>query len=114
MELLGPDLGDDFRATTGLLDGVTRTRPSEANDASFSDFFIFHFLATFSFFHSPRPSFLSSLFFLVQHCPNHLESVKVHFSAILTKALRTDQRKVGPTDKASYRDARAHLKIIRK
>ena len=28
------------------------TRPSEANDASFSDFFIFHFLTTFSFFHS--------------------------------------------------------------
>ena len=34
------------------------TRPSEANDASFCDFFIFHFLATFSFFHSPHPSFL--------------------------------------------------------
>ena len=35
-----------------------KTRPSEANDASFSDFFIFHFLATFSFFYSPRHSLL--------------------------------------------------------
>ena len=34
------------------------TRSSEANDASFSDFFIFHFLATFSFFYSPRHSLL--------------------------------------------------------
>ena len=37
------------------------TRPSEANDAAFSDSFIFHFLAIFSFFHSPRPTFLLSL-----------------------------------------------------
>ena len=29
------------------------TRPSEANDASFSDFFIFHFLATFGIRKSP-------------------------------------------------------------
>ena len=37
------------------------TRPSEANDAAFNDSFIFHFLAIFSFLHSPRPTFLSSL-----------------------------------------------------
>ena len=82
----------------------------------------------------PRRSFLlappssSSLlppcssFFLVQHCLNLLESLKGHFSSILTKALptdeRTDGRTNGPTDgrtngrtdKASYRDARTHLK----
>jgi len=94
-----------------------RTRPSEANDASFSDFFIFHFLATFLFFHSPPPSFLSSLppcpsFFLVQHCLNHLESVKVHFSAILTKALRTDQPTDQPTDRRTRPliEMRTHLK----
>ena len=59
---------------------LTSTRPSEANDASFSDFFIFHFLATFSFFFtllvpcSSRPSFLlvprSS--FLLPPCPSFL------------------------------------------
>jgi len=94
-----------------------KTRPSEANDASFSDFFIFHFLATFSFFHSPRHSFLLvPLFFLVQYCLYHFESVKVHFSAILTKALPTDGRTDGrtdrPTDKASYRDADASKKKL--
>ena len=59
---------------------------------------------TFSFFHSLRrsfplvaPSSLSFLpprpsFFLVQHCLNHLQSVKDHFSSILTKALPTDRR----------------------
>ena len=30
----------------------------EVNDASSSHFFIFHFFTTFSFFHSPRRSFL--------------------------------------------------------
>ena len=98
-------------------------------------FSFYIFLATFSFLHSPRPSFVpvppssSSVlqsrptFFLVQHCVYHLESVKVHFSSILTKALPTNQptdrptnlptnwRTDGPTngltDKASYRDADA-------
>ena len=47
----------------------------------------------------PRPSFLLiPLFFLIQHCPNHLESVKVDFSSILTKALPTNGRTNGPTD----------------
>ena len=49
---------------------------------------------------------------------NHLESVKVRFSSILTKALPTngptDQQTNRPTDKTSYRDAesalRTHLK----
>ena len=115
----------------------------EVNDASSSHFFIFHFFTTFSFFHSPhrsflhvapfsasilppRPSFLlvppssSALLparpslFLVQHCINYSESVKGHFSSILTKALRTNQRTDQPTNgrmnKASYRDARMHLK----
>ena len=44
-------LGEDFPL-------LIQTRPSEANDASFSDFLIFHFLTTFIFFCSPRPSFL--------------------------------------------------------
>merc|ERR1739848_405076 len=90
---------------------MMKTRPSEANDASFSDFFIFHFFATFSFFHSPRPLFLlvspsSSFllpprpsFLLIQHCLNHLESVKVHFSSISTRALPTDGRTDQPTDR---------------
>ena len=81
-----------------------KTRPSEANDASLSDFFILHL------FHSPRPSFLpvppssSSLlpprpsFFLVQHCLNHLESENGHFSSIWTKALPTDQWTNGRTN----------------
>ena len=104
----------------------TITRPSEANDASFSDFFIFHFFDNFfifslsSSFLPPRPSFLldppssSSLlpphpsFFFVQHGLNHLESVKVHLSSILTKALRTD----GPTNRRTrqFIEMRTHLK----
>ena len=75
----------------------------------------------------PRCSFLLALpsssslllpcssIFLVQHCLNNLESIKDHFPSILTKALRTDGRTDQPTDrrtdKASYRDARTHLKI---
>ena len=43
--------------------------------------------------------------------------MKGHFSLILTKALRTDQRTDGQTDqrtdKASYGDARTHLKRAR-
>ena len=62
---------------------------------------------SYSFLLPPRSSFLlvppssSSLlpphpsFFLIQHCLNHLESVKVYFSSILTKAIQTDQ----PTDR---------------
>ena len=96
-----------------------KTRPSEANVASFSDLLIF--LTTFHFFTllvlpssssllPPHPSFLlippssSSLlpprpsFFIIQHCPNHLESVKVHFSSILTKALPTNGPTNGRTD----------------
>ena len=41
---------------------------------------------------TPCPSFI-----LVQHCLNHLESVKVDFSSILTKASRTEGRTDGPT-----------------
>ena len=89
------------------------TRPSEANDASFSDFFIIQFCSNSFIFSlsssllTPRPSF-----FLVQHCLNHLESVKGHFSAILTKALPTDRPTDQPTDKASYRDADASKKYF--
>ena len=61
----------------------------------------------FSGLPSCHPSFLLIPLFLVQHCLNHLESAKVHFSSILTKALRTDGRTDGPTDKDSYRDADA-------
>ena len=47
-----------------------------------------------------RPSF-----FIVQHCLNLLESVKVHFSMTLTKALRTNGLMDQAKDKAYYRDA---------
>ena len=80
------------------------TRPSEANDASFCDFFIFHFFTLLgppssSSLLPPRPSFRLIPLFLVQHCLNHLESVKVHFPSILTKALPTDGRTNQPTDR---------------
>ena len=121
---------------------IKKTRPGEANDASFSNFFCI-FKATFSYFHShcpsfqpvppstppsslsllpPHPSFLlvppssSSLLppcpsiFLVQRYLNHSESIKVHFSSILSKALPTDRRTNQPMDKASYRDADASQK----
>ena len=81
---------------------MNETRPSEANDACFSEFFLFsnNFLHVPPFSPSllpPRPSFLLVPLFLVQHCLNHLESVKlkVHFSSILTKALPTDGRTDG-------------------
>ena len=87
----------------------------EVNDASSSHFSIFHFLQLFHFFTlfdapssssllPPHPSLLffppssSSLlppcssYFLVQHCLNHLETIKCHFSPYLTKALPTNQR----------------------
>ena len=85
--------------------------------------FSFFILLTFSLL-PPRPSFLpvppssSSLLpprpssFLVQHCLNHSEYVKVHFSSILTKALPTD----GPTDRRTDQrtrpliEMRTHLK----
>ena len=116
----------------------TLSRPS---DASYSDFSFFHFFKHFFYFYTlpvtpsspslhppvppsspfflpPRPSFLlvppCSSFFLVRHCLNHLESIKGHFSSIFTKALRTNQRTNGPTDrrtdKTSYRDVKTHLK----
>ena len=96
------------------------------NYVSSSDFFIFYKFHLFtlliapsssSLLPPPRPLFLlapysslslippSSLFLLtpcpsfilVQHCLNHLESVKVDFSSILTKASRTEGRTDGPT-----------------
>ncbi len=102
----------------------------------FNNFFIFHapylsFLLvprSSSSLVPPRPLFLlipssfsslvlpssSSLYlpphpciFLFPHCLNRLEPVKGYFSSILMKALPTN----GPKDKASYRDARMHLKI---
>ncbi len=102
---------------------IKKTRPGEANDASFSNFFCI-FKATFSYFHSHCPSFLlvppssSSLLpprssiFLVQHCLNHSESVKVHFSLILTKALPTDRRTNQPTNQRTRPliEMRTHLK----
>ena len=103
------------------------TRLSEANDASFSDFFICHFLATFSFFHSPRPSLLPpsfllvppsslSLFFSHPALSKSFRIHRAHFSLILTKALRinqpTDQSTNQPTDIASYRDADSSKKRI--
>ena len=48
------------------------------------------------------------------HYLNYFESGKIRFSISLAKALRTDERTDQPTDqrtdKASYRDARTHLK----
>ena len=86
-----------------------RTRPSEANDASLSDFFIFNFLATFSFFHSPRPTFLSSLLPRPSFFPRPALSrlFRIRKSRFWRKQItdqRTNQRQ---TDKASYRDADA-------
>ena len=73
----------------------------------------------------PRPSFLPvppsspSLppphpsFFLIQHGLNHLESVKVHFSSILTKALPTNRPTNRPTDRRTMPliKMRTHLKM---
>ena len=106
----------------GRIDGKPKQDP-EVNDASSSHFFIFHFFYNFFIFSlsssllpprrsfllvapssssplPPCPSFLlvPSSFCLVQHCLNHLESIKGHFSSILTKALRTDGRTNGRTD----------------
>ena len=75
-----------------------RTRPSEANDASFSDFFIFHFLATFSFFHSPRPSFLLSLFFPRPELSKHLTIRICPFFIDFDKSI-VDQPTNGSTDR---------------
>ena len=111
---------------------IMLSKTAEVNDASSSHFFFFHFF--YNFFHhftllvapSPRCSFLlvtlssSSLlpprpsFFLVQNCLHYLQSVKGHFSSILTKVLPTNQPTDRPTDrptnrrtdKASYRDRR--------
>ena len=86
----------------------------------FNNFFIFSLSSSFL---PPHPSFLlvppssSSLFppcpsflliplFLVHYCLNHLESVKVHFSSILTDR-RTKRPTDKPTDKACCRDADA-------
>ena len=72
----------------------------------------------------PRPSFLlvppssSSLlptcssFFLVQHCLNHLESIKGHFSSIFTKALRTDGPTNGRTDGPTDGRTHAHIESL--
>jgi hypothetical protein len=122
------------RCVLGIKRDIDKEQDPEVNDASSSHFFIFHFFFNFfivslsSSLLPPRRSFLlapassSSLlppcssFFLFQHCLNHLESIKGRFSSILTKALRTDgptdQPTNGRTDKASYRDARTHLKRI--
>ena len=108
------------------------TRPSEANDASCCNFFIFSFFLSLFLpvppsspsLLPPRPSFLlvppssSSLlspfpsFFLVQQCLNHLESVKVYSSSILTKALPTDRPTAGRTDRRTRPliEMRTHLK----
>ena len=76
----------------------------------FSFFYNFFIFSLSSSLLPPRRSFLlappssSSLltpcssFNLFQHCLNHLESIKGHFSSILTKALPTDGRTDGPTD----------------
>ena len=69
-------------------------------------------LATFSFLQQlfyfftlllvppSSPSLLPpcSSFFPFQHYLKHLESIKGHYSLILTKALRTDGRTDGPTN----------------
>ena len=90
--------------------------------ATFSFFIFFNKFFIFSLPSSllpTRPSFLLippsfwSLLPPCKHCQNHLESVKAHFSSILTKALRTD----GPTDRPTDRrtrpliEMRTHLKI---
>ena len=54
----------------------------------------------------PRPSF-----FLVQHCLNHFESVKGHFSSIWTKALPTDQRTNQRTNQRTDGRTRPHIEM---
>ena len=78
-----------------------RTRPSEAND-----FFTLLVPPSSLPLLPPRPYFL--LVQQDQHCINHLESVKVHFSSILTKPLPTNQR----TDRRTRPliEIRTHLK----
>ena len=102
---LSPTLFSDSKyLEDGVKNETKQKQDPEVNDASSGHFFIFRFFSTFHFFSlsssllPPRRSFLlappssSSLlppcssFFLVQHCLNHLESIKGHFSSILTKA----------------------------
>ena len=71
----------------------------------------------------PRPSFLlippssssplppDPSFFLIQHCPDHLKSVKVHSSSILTKALPTNRRTNQPTNHPTNRRTRPHIEM---
>ena len=92
----------------GLKQGPAR--PMMRPLANFS-FFIFQQLSHFFTLLVPpssRPSF-----FLVQQCLNHLESEKIHFSAILTKALPTDGPTDGRTDKRTrpLKEMRTHLKM---
>ena len=88
------------------------TRPSEANDASFSDFFIFHFLATFSFFNtllvppSSRPSFL---FFPRPALSKSFRIRKSPFFSDFDESI-TDRPTNQPTDKTSCSDADASKK----
>ena len=79
-------------------------------DASLSSLGLVHFF-TLLVPPSSRPSF-----FLVQQCLNYLESEKVHFSAILTKALRTNQPTDRPTNQGTMPliEMRTHLKNEKK
>ena len=94
-------------------------------------FSYFIFLTTFSFFHSPRPSFLPvppsspsllpprSSFLLVTPHPSFFPFPALSNSFTIRKGpffidfdeSITDQRTDGPTDKASYRDADASKKL---
>ena len=98
------------------------TRPSEANDASFSDFFIFHFfnnffifLTTFSFFHSPLPPFLPvppSSSSLLHPRPALSKSFRIRKSPSFIDFDESISAQRTPTDKASYRDADASKNLI--
>ena len=101
---------------------IKEKQDPEVNDASSSHFFIFHFFFyNFSFFNSHCRSFLlvphSSLFILLPR-PAVIQSFKIHKRPFFTEFdesvtdQRTDGRTDGRADKASYRDARTHLKKV--
>ena len=103
-----------------------RNKTAGVNDASLSHFFFFHHFYNFFIFSlssslfPPRRSFLlvapsSSSLFLPR--PALSKSLRIHkrpffidFDESVTDG-RTDQPTNQRTDKASYRDARTHLKI---
>ena len=93
----------------------------EVNDASSSHFFIFHFFTSFSFFHSPRCSFLLvppsslSLFLPRPALSKSFRIRKSPFFSDFDKSI-TDGPTNGPinqpTDKASYDTLHQYVTLV--